>query len=88
MESENFREKSTNIYLLKKKIASDLNFFFTNKGKNLANKTLNVSTSFKYFVSKSDFVVESKALSVSDWKMLSIPWKELKVQDMTILATI
>ena len=43
-------------------------FFFTNKGKNLANKALNASTSFKYFLSKSDFVAETKALSVNELK--------------------
>ena len=52
----------------KKKIAHEFNSFFTNIGKNLARKIPNASSSFEYFVNKSDFVMETKPLSMSELK--------------------
>ena len=37
-------------------------------GEKLASKIPNTSTSFEYFVNKSDFVVETKALSMNELK--------------------
>ena len=42
--------------------------FFTNIGKKLASKIPNASTPFKYFVNKSDFVMETKPLSMNELK--------------------
>ena len=42
--------------------------FFTNVGKNLASKIPNASTPFKYFVNKSYFAIETKALSMNELK--------------------
>ena len=50
------------------KIAREFNFFFTNIGKNLASKIPNASTPFEYFVNKSDFVMETKPLSMNELK--------------------
>ena len=50
------------------KIAHEFNSFFTNIGKNLASKIPNASTPFEYFVNKSDFVKETKPLSMSGLK--------------------
>ena len=50
------------------KIVHELNSFFANVGKNLASKIPNVSTPFKYFVNKSDFVMETKPLSMNELK--------------------
>ena len=57
------------IYLFDEtKIAHDFNSFFTNIGKNLASKIPNASTPFEYFVNKSDFVMETKPLSMNELK--------------------
>ena len=53
-----------------KKIVHELNSFFINVGKNLASKIPNASSSFELFVSKSDFVKETKTPSVNQ---LSVP---------------
>ena len=50
------------------KIAHEFNSFFTNIGKNLASKIPNASTPFEYFVNKSDFVMETKPLSMNELK--------------------
>ena len=50
------------------KIAHEFNSFFTNAGKNLASKIPNVSTPYEYFVNKSDFVMETKPLSMNELK--------------------
>ena len=50
------------------KIAHKSNFFFTNVGKNMANKIPKASTSFEYFVNKSKFVMETKPLSMNELK--------------------
>ena len=50
------------------KIAHEFNSFFTNIGKNLANKIPNASTPFEYFVNKPDFVIETKPLSMNELK--------------------
>ena len=42
--------------------------FFTNIGKKLASKIPNASTPFKYSVNKSDFVMETKPLSMNELK--------------------
>ena len=47
------------------KIAHEFNSFVTNEGKNLAKKIPNASTPFEYFVNKSDFVMETKPLSMN-----------------------
>ena len=49
-------------------IAHEFNSFFTNIGKNLASKIPNASTPFEYFVNRSDFVMETKPLSVNELK--------------------
>ena len=49
-------------------IAHEFNSFFTNIGKNLANKIPNASTPFEYFVNKPDFVIETKPLSMNELK--------------------
>ena len=46
------------------KIAHEFNSFFTNIEKNLASKIRNASTLFEYFVNKSDFVMETKPLTI------------------------
>ena len=46
------------------KIAHEFNSFFTNIEKNLASKIPNASTLFEYFVNKSDFVMETKPLTI------------------------
>ena len=43
----------------------EFNSFVTNEGKNLAKKIPNASTPFEYFVNKSDFVMETKPLSMN-----------------------
>ena len=48
------------------KIAHEFNSFFTNVGKNLASKIPNASTSFEYCIKKSDFVMETKPLSMNE----------------------
>ena len=50
------------------KIAHEFNSFFTNVGENLASKIPNVSTPYEYFVNKSDFVMETKPLSMNELK--------------------
>ena len=50
------------------KIAHEFNFFFTNIGKNLASKIPHTSTPFEYFVNKSNFVMETKPLSMNELK--------------------
>ena len=50
------------------KIVHEFNFFFTNIEKNLASKIPNASTPFEYFVNKSDFVMETKPLSMNELK--------------------
>ena len=50
------------------KIAHEFNSFFTSIGKNLENKIPNASTQFAYFVKKSDFVTETKPLSINELK--------------------
>ena len=50
------------------KIAHEFNSFITNIGKNLASKVPNASTPFEYFVNKSDFVMETKPLSMNELK--------------------
>ena len=50
------------------KIVHEFNSFFTNVGKNLASKIPNASTPFEYFVNKSDFVMETKPLSINELK--------------------
>ena len=50
------------------KIAPEFNSFFINIRKNLASKIPNASTPFKYFVNKSDFVMETKPLSMNELK--------------------
>ena len=50
------------------KIAHEFNSFFTNVEINLASKIPNASTLFKYFANKSDFVMETKALSMIELK--------------------
>ena len=50
------------------KIALEFNSFFINIGKNLASKVPNASTPFEYFVNKSDFVMETKPLSMNKLK--------------------
>ena len=51
------------------KIVHEFNSFFTNVLKNLTSKFLNGSTLFEYFVSKSDFVMETKPLSLNELKI-------------------
>ena len=46
------------------KIVHEFNSFFTNIEKNLASKIPNASTLFEYFVNKSDFVMETKPLTI------------------------
>ena len=50
------------------KIVHEFNSFFTNVGKNLASKIPNTFTSFEYFISKSEFVMKTKALSMNEMK--------------------
>ena len=50
------------------KIMHEFNFFFTNVGKNLVSKVTNTSNPFEYFVNKSDFVMETKPLSMNELK--------------------
>ena len=50
------------------KIAHEFNSFFTNARKNLASKIPNASTTFQYFVNKSNFVMETKPLSMKKLK--------------------
>ena len=50
------------------KIEHEFNSCFTNIGKNLASKISNASTPFEYFVNKSDFVMETKPLSMNQLK--------------------
>ena len=50
------------------KMVHEFNSFFKNVGKNLANKTPNAPISFEYFVYKSDFVMETKALLMNELK--------------------
>ena len=50
------------------KIAHEFNSFFTNIGKNLVSKIPNASTPFEYFVNISDFVMETKPLSMNELK--------------------
>ena len=50
------------------KIAHGFNSFFTNVRRNLASKVPNASTQFRYFVNKSDFSMETKALSMNELK--------------------
>ena len=47
---------------------STFSSFFTNTGKHLASKIPNASTPFEYFVNKSDFVIETKPLSMNELK--------------------
>ena len=54
--------------MTRKKIAHEFNSFFTNIGKNLASKIPNASTTFEYFVNKSDFVMGTKPLSMNELK--------------------
>ena len=46
------------------KLAHEFNSFLTNVRKNLASKIPNASTLFEYFANNSDFVTETKALSI------------------------
>ena len=46
------------------KLAHEFNSFLTNVRKNLASKIPNASTLFEYFANNSDFVMETKALSI------------------------
>ena len=50
------------------KIVHKFNSFFTNIGKNLASKIPNAPTPFECFVNKSDFVMETKTLSMNELK--------------------
>ena len=50
------------------KIMHEFNFFFANVGKNLVSKVTNTSNPFEYFVNKSDFVMETKPLSMNELK--------------------
>ena len=50
---------------MRQKIEHELNSFFINVGKNLDIKIPNASSSFELFVNKSDFVKETKALSMN-----------------------
>ena len=51
------------------KIAHEFFSFLTNIGKNLPSKIPNSSNSpFQYFVNKSDFVIETKPLSMNELK--------------------
>ena len=50
------------------KTAHEFNSFFMNIGKNLASKIPNASTPFEYFVNKSDFVMETKPLPMTELK--------------------
>ena len=50
------------------KIAQQSNSFFTNTGKNLASKISNTHTPFEYFLNNSDFVMETKPLSMNELK--------------------
>ena len=62
------------------KIVYEFNSFFTNIGKNLASKIPNASTSFEYFVNKSDFVMETKPLSMNELKYAFYSLKSNKSQ--------
>ena len=46
------------------KLAHEFNSFLTNVRKNLASKIPNASTLIEYFANNSDFVMETKALSI------------------------
>ena len=50
------------------KTAHEFNSVFTNVWKNLASKIPNSSTPFQYLVKKSDFVMETKPLSMNELK--------------------
>ena len=50
------------------KIAHEFNSFFTDVRKNQASKIPNPSTLFEYFVNRSDFVMETKSLSMNELK--------------------
>ena len=50
------------------KIAHVFIFLFKNVGQNLESKISNVSASFEYFFNKSDFVIETKVVSINELK--------------------
>ena len=60
--------KVTKVDLFDETKIVEFNSFFANVGKNLLSKIANVSTPFEYFVSKSDFVMETKAPSINELK--------------------
>ena len=65
--NHNVTLKSSNLYQkIKLKIAHEFNPFFTNVEKNLASKISGASTRFQYLVNKSDFVMETKVLSMNE----------------------
>ena len=70
------------------KIAHEFNSFFTNIGKNLASKIPNASTPFEYFVNKSDFVMETKPLSMNELKDAFYSLKSNKSPDDLKIARV
>ena len=55
--------------------------------KNQASKIPNASTLFEYFVNRSDFVMETKSLSMNELKDAVYSLKNNKPQALTILVT-
>ena len=51
-----------------RKIAKELNAFFTNIGSKLAIKISNVSTTFESYINKSHSIMETKHLSMNELK--------------------
>ena len=66
----------------------EFNSFVTNEGKNLAKKIPNASTPFEYFVNKSDFVMETKPLSMNGLEDAFYSLKSNESPGMTILVII
>ena len=60
------------------KIVHEFNSFFTNIWENLTSKIPITSTPFEYFVNKSDFVMETKPLSMNKLKEAFYSFKSNK----------